>query len=293
MKILVIGQGSYDITAQMDEMIEENKKYRIEKTFCCPGGPAFNAACLLGMWGAEVYLAARLGNDFYGQEMRQFAKERNVNLQYLIEDSNRATPYSNIFIHNGARTIFNYVQPMNQVEYECGLEDVDIILADGQESELTLKVFEQYPDAIKVMDLGSYRKERMPIAQRVDYLITSKQFASSYINEEISKRNYDKAITMVEQINSKVAVITLGEDGLIYRENGKTVLKQAYKAQAVDSTGAGDIFHGAFVYGLSQNMSFHDCLDLASMAASISTERKGSSLSIPSLMTVKKRLENN
>mgnify|MGYP000497219371 FL=1 len=66
----------------------------------------------------------------------------------------------------------------------------------------------------------------------------------------------------------------------------------AYKVTAVDTNGAGDIFHGAFAYGLYRNMSLIDILKLSSMTSAISVQKAGSQSSIPLLCTVKEKLKD-
>ena len=51
-------------------------------------------------------------------------------------------------------------------------------------------------------------------------------------------------------------MVTLGEKGLLYRRDGKITLMPAFKVKAVDTNGAGDIFHGAFAYAIKQQLDF-------------------------------------
>lgn len=74
-KILCIGQSAYDITIPLSEPIVENQKYRIEQKLECGGGPAFNASCLCGMWGAGVCLISRIGTDDYGENFVRLRKK--------------------------------------------------------------------------------------------------------------------------------------------------------------------------------------------------------------------------
>lgn len=288
--ILVIGQSSYDINVELEEEISSDKKYRIESTFECPGGPAYNAALLLGKWNEDVALVSRLGNDQYGQVMKKEALNNNVNLSYLINDDSD-TPYSHIYTYKGKRTIFNFAMKLKKIDYECSIPDCRLILSDGHEGDITVKLFDKYPNAIKVMDGGSYRKERMKVAERVDYLIVSSQFAQGYTGRILSADTYEEIFNETSRINNKALVITLGHNGLLYKEEGKVKHMKAYLTDSIDSTGAGDIFHGAFVYSLSKNYSFVSALKFSSIAASISTEKYGSSSSIPDLKEFYKRYE--
>ena len=78
MSMLCIGQSTYDISLPIDGWITENMKYRVYDKLECPGGPATNAAILLGKWHEEVYLLSRIGNDAYGSEIKKFLKKTHV-----------------------------------------------------------------------------------------------------------------------------------------------------------------------------------------------------------------------
>ena len=78
-------------------------------------------------------------------------------------------------------------------------------------------------------------------------------------------------------------MVTLGEKGLLYRRDGKITLMPAFKVKAVDTNGAGDIFHGAFAYAIKQQLDFYDVLKISSMASAISVQTLGAQSSIPQL----------
>ena len=85
-------------------------------------------------------------------------------------------------------------------------------------------------------------------------------------------------------------VVTLGERGLLADDGSVCHEISAFKAKAVDTTAAGDIFHGAFAYGVAQGMTFLEVLRFAAMAASLSVREKGGRPSIPTLLQVKQAL---
>lgn len=294
-KIFCIGQSAYDITIPMSGPIEENQKYRVEKKIECGGGPGFNAACLCGIWGADVCLISRLGQDEYGRKLHKIAGECGVNLKYLIPDPKLETPHSYIFSNevNGSRTLFNFPGTPGKVDYEFLEEDVSVILSDGHEPEITKKAIQKYPGALSVADAGTCRESTLSVAEQVDYLVCSEDFARQYTGKTIDLDDWEacgEIFHEIEQINGKIAVITLGEKGLLYRTCGEMRRLPAYPAKAVDTTGAGDIFHGAFAYGLWKGMQLIDILKLSSMASSLSVRKLGSQTSIPKLLETQKEL---
>lgn len=290
-RIFCIGQSAYDITIPLTEAICENQKYRITEKAECGGGPAFNAAYLCALWGADVCLISRIGKDEYGKKLCRIAKEVGVHLDYLIPDHEIETPHSYIFSNqqNGSRTLFNFPGKLNHVEYTYPKEDVSVILSDGHEPDITIGAIRHYQNAVSIADAGTLRESTLKVAKEVDYLVCSEDFARQYTGRALDLSNRDLCLDIfreIETINRKHAVITMGEKGLLYRRNGKVCLLPAYPVKAVDTNGAGDIFHGAFAYGMSKNMDFYDILKLSSMSAAISVQTIGAQTSIPKFIQV-------
>lgn len=294
-KIFCIGQSAYDITVPLSEPIIENQKYRITEKLECGGGPAFNSACLCGLWGADVSLISRIGEDGYGRKLWQIAEKCGVDLGHLIPDHEIETPHSFIFANrsNGSRTLFNFPGVQKDIVYQLPEEEVSVILSDGHEPKISLAAIEKYSMALSVVDAGTCRESTLEVAKASDYLVCSEDFARQYTGKTIDLQdwnNCEKIFREVEKINGKYVVITLGERGLLYRICGEMRHLPAYPAQAKDTTGAGDIFHGAFAYGLWKELPLVDILKLSSMAASLSVRKLGSQTSIPALMDVEQEL---
>ena len=81
----------------------------------------------------------------------------------------------------------------------------------------------------------------------------------------------------------KNIIVTLGEKGSYFLNKDESFLVKPYKVEAIDTTGAGDSFCGAFVTALSKGKNVKDALDFASKASSITVTRKGAIASLPKL----------
>ena len=286
MKVLCLGHISYDIIFPLKGFIEENKKIRIKEKIECGGGPASNAAYLLGKWGIETYIAGVVGNDLYGNEIKNEFEISNVNTKYL-EIRNDFETDNSIIINNqlnGSRTILTYIKEKEKMQ-ELHLDfEPDIILIDGHEFEESKRIITKYPKAIVVLDAGRASKEVVELAKMVNYVVASKDFA-----EEVTgiKINYDDQETLkqlysrLERMFSGMIVITLEDKGCIYKYNGELGIMDALEVEALDTTGAGDIFHGAFVYGLTKGYNINVVLTIATIAGSLSVT-KVSGRAVPS-----------
>ena len=286
LKVLCLGHISYDIIFPLKGFIEENKKIRIKEKIECGGVPASNAAYLLGKWGIETYIAGVVGNDLYGNEIKNEFEISNVNTKYL-EIRNDFETDNSIIINNqlnGSRTILTYIKEKEKMQ-ELHLDfEPDIILIDGHEFEESKRIITKYPKAIVVLDAGRASKEVVELAKMVNYVVASKDFA-----EEVTgiKINYDDQETLkqlysrLESMFSGMIVITLEDKGCIYKYNGELGIMDALEVEALDTTGAGDIFHGAFVYGLTKGYNINVVLTIATIAGSLSVT-KVSGRAVPS-----------
>ena len=291
MKVLCIGHAAYDITIPVDSYPVENTKNRISKRIECGGGPASNAAYLLAKWNIETYFAGMVGDDLYGDRIKKEFEEVGVNTKYLIQSKDYQTTSSFVIANQdiGNRTIFAYRPPSVNI----GVIDFDFtpnfILIDGHEPELSKETFKKYPSALSVIDAGRPKKEVIELCYLVNYLVCSKEFA-----EQVSgiKVDYDDLTTITDIYNylknefKNNVVITLEDKGCVYEQEGDIKIMSSIKVKAIDSTGAGEIYHGAFMYGLTQNFDIEKVVSYANLAGAFSVTRVGGRYSIPTLEEV-------
>lgn len=288
MKIVCIGQSTLDISLPLEQPIVENVKYRCYNKLESAGGPATTAAILLGKWGEDITLHSRLGEDIYATHIKESLRNANVNYRQ-IPSADFETSLSVILTNSstGNRTIFNCPSQVDANAYRV-TGDYDFMLTDGHEPEIAHRFLDQYPNTISILDAGGYRQPTVELASRVTWLVTSQDFAEGYTGLTIDPNDtltWKVMFAKLHELNSH-PIVTLGAEGCLYEEDGTIHHLPAFPEKAIDSNGAGDIFHGAFVYGLAHQVTLLQCLTLASMASSISVTRRGGSLSIPSLAEV-------
>jgi len=287
MRILCIGHAAYDITTPVDEFPIENTKNRVHARVECGGGPSATAAYLLGKWNMDVSFAGIVGKDLYGFRIKQEFDEIGVDTKYLQISTEHTTTSSFILANttNGSRTTFAY-RPSNMQMSEFELHfNPDIILMDGQEYEMSKKILEKFPNAISIIDAGRSKKEVIELSKMVTYLVCSKEFAENVaeikFNDDYS--NKEEVYHKLETIFPNTIVVTLESAGCLYKLNDQIKIMPSIKVKPVDSTGAGDIFHGAFTYGIAKGFDFEKVLKLSNIAGAISVSRIGTRASIPTL----------
>ncbi len=284
MKILCVGNSAYDITSIVEHFPKENVKYKIQNQVECGGGSCGNAAYLLAKWGIETYFAGLIGNDTYGKRIRDEFRTIGVKSDYLEIDDNYKTTTSHIIVNqeNGSRTILSYHPDYRE------MTDVDItitpdyIYLDGREYNMAKKVLKQFPNAISIIDASNDRKDVKELCSMCNYVVCSKDFMKKVSGIDIDDTTkLDEAFTILENEFNSTIIVTLEELGSAYRnEENKIIIVPSIKVKTVDTTGAGDIFHGVFTYGLVQGWSLENILKFANVASAISVTKVGGRNSI-------------
>jgi len=290
MKILGIGNSAYDITILVSEYPEENKKIRLEnKVIGCGGGSVSNGSYLLSKWGVDTTIASVIGKDVYGNKIEEEYRNINLNTKYL-EKTDLQTPTSYIIANtsNGSRTILIDRDKLSFNNIKHIDEDFDYILADGGYVDLAYETIKNNK-AISLLDAGKKSDDILKLCEVSDYIVCSNDFAKDYTNIDFSyddintiKNVYDK----IQKDFKGLLIITLESYGAFVKLNEEYHLIPSIKVKALDSTGAGDIFHGALLYFISQGYDLLDAIKYANITGAISVTRIGGRNSIPELEEV-------
>ena len=291
MKAICVGHSSYDITLPCDKFPEENIKHRIKKQIECGGGPASNGAYLLHKWGIPTTMMSVLGDDHYADKIIEDFKGINAPTTHLEKLSNHFTSNSYIIanMENGSRTIITAKdEPIRKLSIDTNT-NADLILVDGEHPETAIEVLLNNKEAISVLDAGRLNDDTKKIGKLVTYVVCSKEFAEEFSNIKINVANTQTIVDAYKKLKEYFQtniVITLEADGSFTEIDNSYTLVPSIKVKALDSTGAGDIFHGAFAYFIRKGYSLLDTIKYSSITAAISVTRIGSRFSIPELEEV-------
>ena len=285
MKTLCIGNVTYDITIPFEGYPVENNKYRVNTRIECGGGPASNAAYLLGKWGINPYFAGIIGNDEYGKEILKEFESVKVDTTYLKVSDNYKTTSSFIINNklNGSRTTFAY-KP-NDYKLDEINEKFDVILLDGQEYEVTKKLLENNKNSITIIDAGRPVETVIELAKMCKYVVCSKTFAEGVTN---IKDDYVGMYKKLEELFTGIIVVTLEDKGSLVKIDGNIMVIPSINVIALDSTGAGDLYHGAFTYGIIQGWDLLKTVKFSNITGALSVTKVGSRNSVFTLDEVLK-----
>ena len=291
MKVVCVGHSTFDTTLPMKEYPKENVKYRLDHHIECGGGPASNGAYLLAKWGMDVSIVSVVGDDYYGEKVLEDFKHIGADTTYLERKENHMTTSSYIIANmsNGSRTVLSSKdEPVRKLSQKINIQ-ADIILIDGEHPETAHEVLDNNPNAISVLDAGRLNDDTKALGKKVTYLVCSHDFAEEFTNKKTDANNKELLIDihkeLTEYFNTNI-IITLEAAGSFTIIDGEYQVIPSISVKALDSTGAGDIFHGAFTYFVANNYSLLDTIKLSSITSAISVTRIGSRYSIPMLSEV-------
>lgn len=293
MKILCIGHAAYDITLPVESFPTENKKIRLKGAKVeCGGGPAATAAYLLAKWHVPTSFAGVIGQDYYGEKIKKEFLDIGVDITYLETNPKYATTSSYIIANkaNGSRTILTAKNANLNCEKITNIEDdFDYILVDGDEFSLSNETLLK-TKAISLIDAGRASEQVIKLAHLVNYLVCSNDFARDYTGLNLDYNDLDSIKKVYEKLQAdfkeQTIIITLEKYGSFTKIEDKYHLVPSLEVKALDSTGAGDIYHGALLYFLSQGYELLKAMRLANITSAISVTRIGGRYSIPNLEEV-------
>jgi len=280
--VLCVGQACYDLVFGISRHPDPDEKCAATRFIGCGGGPAANAAVTVSRLGCRAAFAGYLGEDIYGCFHLNELTAEKVRTAGVYRGTS-ATPLSAILVKpNGARTVVNYrdpaVMPPENAAALLTYYRPKVILFDGHQPHLS-SIF--MDDAVRrriptVLDAGSVHAGTRALVNVVDYVVASEKFARDFTGQA-------EVLRAVQQISgyARGVVVTRGEAGLAWQTADGCGTMDAFVVETVDTTGAGDAFHGAFAAGIAQRMEWHALLRFASAVGALTCTRYGARPAIP------------
>jgi sulfofructose kinase len=294
--VVGLGQCCVDYLAVVEQYPDINEKREVNSFKIQGGGPVATAMVTLSRLGASTSFIGKISDDYFGSLIKDSLTEENVNIDHIVVEKGGSSQFAFIVIEKetGKRTIFwsrPSVIPLSPDEINRELiKNARVLHLDELMIEGSLEAASCAKDAgvTVVVDAGSLREGSLKLIKMADYVITSEEFAKQYYN------SYDPKAAAMEllKLGSRAVVVTLGDKGSITVSEGSYFYQPAFKVKAVDTTGCGDVFHGAFIFGLLQNWDLKEAIRFASATAALKCRSVGGRTSIPDLRDVEDFLEN-
>lgn len=292
MKVTGLGQCSLDNLFIIDEFPASDTKKEVLEWTVTGGGPVATALAGLSRLGVECDFHGITGDDEAGVKIRESLKIENINIDGMLTRSNTNSQHAFIAVEKGSgkRTIFwkrPSAAPLSPEELpDDFLANKDFLLIDGLMSEVSLYAAKKARKKnIPVMlDAGSVREGMIELAHLCDYVVCSKEFARELLKGK--SFSPEMAAEHMKSFGAQAATVTLGEKGSITVCEDEIFQTPAFKVDVVDTTGAGDVFHGGYIYGLLQKWDIKEAVRFASAFAALKCRKLGGRAGIPDLNEV-------
>ncbi len=249
------------------------------------GGPVPTALAVLAKMKNSTAFIGKTGKDRSGSTLRQELDGYGINTDWICEQSQVQTAQAFIVVdqQHQERTVFLHrpeglTLTPDDIDIEH-LPDCKILHLDGHDidAQTLLAKKMHHRGAMISLDIGSARTVPDTLMQWIDILLVNKDFA-----ESISDSGYfTLADEFLKRWQCEIVGITLGKEGSVFVTREDRLLQPAYEVEAVDSTGAGDVFHGAFLHGLLKGMSCRQAAQFSSAAAALACTQIGGKAGIP------------
>lgn len=278
--VLCVGYACYDLVFSVSAHPAADEKIVADDFISCGGGPATNAAVAISRLGFNAAFAGYLGQDLYGEQHYQELQAHGVNTDFVVRGLS-PTPLATVLVKpNGDRALINYkgsTQALPATAVDFSALQAKVMLFDGHEPYLSIPLADRARKTgiPTVLDAGSVHEGTMALIGEVDYMVCSEKFAQQFSSD------VEKTLVCLARVAPTV-VITLGERGLIWQRDKRRGESPAFPVVAVDTTGAGDAFHGAFAAAIAAGMEWQEVLRYASAAGALCCTKIGARTGLPS-----------
>ena len=284
--MICIGHAALDRIYRIESFPAEPTKVRALEAIESGGGMAANAAVTVARLGGEAELWSRTGDDSAGFTIRAGLKAERVDTRSVqaFEDSRTST--SAIIVDGrGERLIVG----MRDTAIPSGtswlplerIEGASVVLGDLRWIEATRIAFERArkEGVITLLDADLGAREALPeLLALADYAI----FSAPALREMSRAESDEQKLDEVLALGPRHAGVTLGAGGYRWREAGGGHGRQpGFDVDVVDTTGAGDAFHGAFALMLAEGRPVADCARIACAVAALKCKHLGSRTGLP------------
>ena len=239
-----------------------------------PGGQVASAMVTCAKLGLRVKYIGTCGDDERGRIQMDSLRRTGINLEDV--QVRKGCPNQSAYIiidhSTGERTVFWRREECLRMEPSEILPEMitcsSMLHIDAHDTPAVAKAAKiAHQQGIPVtVDVDTIYHGFDKVLPNVDYLVASSEFPVGWTNE----RDPFKALEMIqEEYGMRCAAMTLGAHGSLARIGGKFVYSPAFVVNCMDTTGAGDVFHGAFCYAVLQGMEMRDILDFSNAMAAL------------------------
>jgi sulfofructose kinase len=285
-RIICIGHAALDRIYRIDRFPPEPTKVRALEHVESGGGMAANAAATISRLGGEAELWSRVGEDDAAVKIRLGLKAAGVDIRYVQPFEEGRSSTSAIIVDGAGERLIVGARDINMPSGTSWLPLERIrgsaaVLGDLRWLEGLRAAFSHARDegvrTVLDADLGG-REALGELLALTDHAI----FSRPALDEYAQGLSRSEQLAKVLALGCRHAGVTLGAEGYVWRDrDGASGSQAGFEVDVVDTTGAGDAFHGAFTLALAEGRPTAECARFACGAAALKCTRLGSRAGLP------------
>ena len=294
-RIICVGLACLDYLFKVDHLPDGGGKIFAEQFVAAPGGPAAAASIAVAALGHDAVFLGRLGDDDVGRELTARMARCGVDVSSIRYVNGQSSQVSSVVVdQDGERQIINFssrhLDPDPSWLPEHIIAGADFVLTDvrwpeGAESALKRARRHNVPSLI---DADISPIDTSHLIGLADYAVFSEKGLQMYTDE----RDLEKGLQTAHRKSGIWVAVTVGDQGSFWLdERGLLCSCPAVQVEAIDTCGAGDVFHGAFAAALAEKMEIEEAMRFAGATASLKCLHFGGSLGTPERRAVDRLLK--
>ena len=278
--VVGLGLNATDTVMMVREFPPLGGKERVVSVSRQAGGQVATALVACQRLGLRARYIGKVGDDEAGRFQLQSLREEGVDVEYTGTSKGATTQFGLIIVDQatGERTVFwdrdeRLAVTKDELELEA-ITSARLLHIDGCDTAAcahAAKIARKAGIPV-VADLDTVYKDVEQIFPFIDYLIASANFLPAVTGHNDPFRVLEY---MATEYKIRAPGMTLGRDGSLVYSEGRFYYSPGFVIETVDTTGAGDIFHGAFAYGLLQGWNIEQILDFSNAMAGLNCTRVG------------------
>lgn len=281
--VLCIGIAAQDYVDGVDRFPTTAEKHRAHSAEIVGGGIAANAAVAVARLGGRALLATRLGDDAVGGDIIAALEREGVDCEFARRFPGLKSSTSAVLVDRGGeRMVINHADPATPDDPSWLPDplppDIGVVLADTRWEAGALRMFStaRAAGAPGILD-GDRAPRDLALLSAATHLV----FAMQAAREMTGHHDASAALKDFPAPANVVVAITDGKRGVYLRAADAFTHAPAFVVDAVDTLGAGDVFHGALAFALASRFELFAAIRFASAAAAIKCTRFGGRAGAP------------
>jgi sulfofructose kinase len=295
--VVGVGLNATDTLILLPRFPAYGGKMPFEREILSPGGQVASAMVTCARLGLRAKYIGTLGDDERGLMQLESLRASGVNLDDIEIRTNcpNQTAYILVDQTTGERTVLWHRDECLRIDPASltanKIAGARLLHIDGHDTSAVscaAEIARQHQIPVTV-DVDTIYPGFDRVLPNVDYLVASSEFPSRWTREPDPFR----ALTMIQdEYGMRVAAMTLGADGSLARVEGRFHYSPGFVVDCIDTTGAGDVFHGAFCYAVIESMPVREALEFSNAMAALNCSALGARGHIASVVEARAFMSN-